>query len=328
MRDGLKVITFILCLCAVTASGQSGQWDEPQDFPDSTAAGRIIERRSPGWRNRARHADAATELAAADRLRDSNRWRRAQRRYRAVVANWHDSVEAVIAQLRLARMMEQRQRYERAFFEYQYLIDHYIGRFPYTQVLESQYELAIHMAEASGRGIFGRIAVDTPLTMLETLLKNAPHSDHAPSIKAAIGKLHERNGAYDLAATTYATLQQRHPGTPEAADAAFREVRVLTRLSRRKSNDEALASETLALLRRYQAMASGQERDKVQLYTDEVEQRVIAFWRERADLYDRIQDRPRAALIVYEEWLSRFPGMDEAEEVRARIESLRKEINE
>ncbi len=325
MRDGLKVITFIVCLCAVTASGQ---WDEPHDFPDSTAVGRKIERRSPGWRNRARHADAVTELAAADRLRDSSRWRRAQRRYRAVVANWHDSVEAVIAQLRLAQMLEQRQRHERAFFEYQYLIDHYIDRFPYTQVLERQYELAIHMAEASGSGIFGRLSVDTPLAMLETLLKNAPHGDRAPSIKAAIGKLHERDGAYDLAATTYATLQQRHPGSPEAAEAAFREVRVLTRLSRRKSNDEALATETLALLRRYQAMVSDQERYKVQRYIDEVEQRVIAFWRERADLYDRIQDRPRAALIVYEEWLSRFPDMDEADEVRARIESLRKKVNE
>ncbi len=324
MRATLKAISVVGFFGVLTASGQ---WDVPHDFPDTPAAGRKIERREPGWRTRARHAEAAKELATADRLLSATRRRAAERRYRAVVANWHNSDEAVTAQLRLAQSLDQRQRHERAFFEYQYLIDHYLGRFDFAPVLERQYELAMDLAEKAGSGFLGRHPVETPRVMLETLLRNAPYGDHAPSIKVTIGKLHEQDGAYELAATTYADLQQRYPGTPQAAEAAYREVRAMTRLSRKQSNDEALATETLARLRRYQARTSGPGRDKVDVYAKEVEQRVIEFWRKRADFYDRIQERPQAALIVYKEWLSRFPEMDQADDVRARIESLQKKVN-
>lgn len=325
MKSVVKAVFVVSFICV---SANAGPWDDPHGFPDTPRAGRQIERREPGWRTRARHETAAGELAAADRLRAAGRWRSAVRRYRAVVANWHDTDEAVTAQLRLAQTLEERQRHERAFNEYQYLMEFYLGRFSFTSVLERQFALAMHLAEKAGGGFLGRHPVDTPRAMLETLLENAPYADMAPSIKATLATLHEKDGAYDLAAMTYASLQQRYPGTPQANEAAYHEVRAMTQFSRKYSNDEALATETLARLRRYQARASAPERDNIQNYIEEVEQRVIAFWRDRAEFYDRIQKRPQSALIVYEEWLARFPEMDQADDVRARIETLRKKVSQ
>lgn len=324
MKSWVPIITASLCLSAV---GAWGEWDTPRDFPHHSVEERSIERRTPGWRTRARYADAETELAEAERLREAGRWRAAGRRYRAVVANWHESPAAVTAQQRLAEMLEQRQRHEQAFYEYQYLIDHYIGRFPFLAVLERQYDLAMQAAERASDGFFGWRSVDGPLAMLEKVLDNAPRWERAPSVKARIGKLQEEDGAYELALNTYSRLQQRYPGTPEAAAAAFREVRAMIRLSRRHPHDEALATEALARLRNYRARVPEAERERVEPYVEEIEKRVIGFWRERANLYDHIQNRPRAALIVYEEWLSRFPDMEDADQIRERIETLRTKVD-
>lgn len=322
------IFKIFLGVCLSCVSVVAGIRDDLHDFPDASKTDRQIERREPGLRTRARHETASDELEAADRLREAGRWRAALRRYRAVVANWHDTDEAVTAQLRLAQMLDQRQRHERAFDEYQYLIEFYIGRFSLPLVLERQFELAMELADKAGGGFWGRHPVDTPRVMLETLLNNAPYGKFAPAIKATLGMLHEKDGNHELAAMTYATLQQRYPDTSQAAEAAYREVRAMVKLSRKHSNDEALATETLARLKRYQAKASVQEGENVREYIEEVEERVIAFWRERAEFYDRIQNRPRSALIVYEEWVARFPEMDNVEGIRARIETLRKKVNQ
>ncbi len=324
MRTGYVIFLGVL---GIAWSAHANTWDNPPNEGQRTAASTLSERRTPGWLTRARHAEAASELADADRRLLAGRWRSGLRRYRAVVANWPDSAEAVLAQRRLAEALDQRKRYEAAFTEYQYLTEHYGGRFPYVPVLERQYAMAMGLATGSGRKQPWARS-DRALPLLEKLLVNAPQWEQAPAIQATVAAIHEHNGDYDLALTAYTVLQQRYPATAQARAAAFNEVRCMTRMVRKRPNDEALAEETSIMLRRFLTRSSDAiERNRAQAYLQEVDQRLIGFHRNRADFYDRIQRKPAAALIVYEEWLSRFPETQDAAAIRQRMDTLRAQIN-
>ncbi len=298
-------------------------WDNSTLPTGAGRKDRISERRTPGWLTRPRHQRAEEELADAVRLHDAGRHRAAIRRYRTVVANWPDASEAVVAQQRLAEVREQRGALEKAFDEYQYLIRHYGGRFPYQPVIERQYAIVMRLA-IEPRGMFRTLhSTQDVLEKLETLRNNAPTWERAPQLQAMIGKLHEKNGDYELAATAYAALQRRYPQTPEAQAAAFREVRCMVLLTRKHPTDEAWIRETHTMLRRYLAHApAGNDRNRAEGFLQELENCLIALWEDRAHFYDHLLNRPQAALIVYQEWLRHFPTMPQADSIRERMETL------
>jgi len=264
------------------------------------------------------------QLEHADRLREAGRLRRAGRAYNALVHRWHQEDEAVDAQLRLASLLYARGRYERAFKEFQYLIDHFAGQFPYEEAIVHQYRIIRHVM-ASRRLLGGRDS-SRALPLLEQVIANAPAHEDAARARVKMGTIHEEGKDYADAVMAYEQVLQRHPRSPEVEEAAWRRALCMVQMSERTPRDEARARAALAALsafrNRYPESAHAQE--AAERHAGVLEH-IAALHFEVADFYDRRARRPAAALIAYQDYLRKFPDGADRAAAEARIHALERE---
>ena len=307
---------FFLVLIASTAPAADDEWSKPESPT-------IQARKRRSILTRASKDTAAEQLRYAGELRDSGRTRRAIRAFDAVVRTWPDSPEAPLAQLAEARLFDQRGKFARAFDEYQYLIDQYAGRSPYLDIVGHQFELADKVRRARHAKILFMPGYTTPekaIPLYETIARNAPTWDRTPEAQYIVGSIQEESGDYELAISSYETVQILYPRAGHAADAAFHQAECAYRISQSSPNDEAACQEArLALSRFVHDHPDHADIAKAREQLVRIEAREAAFLYEKARFYDKLSKKPEAALTLYRDFVKRYPESDRAPDIRERI---------
>ncbi len=275
-------------------------------------------------------ATAAEQMKLAEQFHREKRYRKAANAYQALVYAWPDSPEAPLAQFALARVQEERELYNKAFDEYQYLFDYYPGQFDYRDVLSRQFKIANYlMSTRKGSFLFfpGFEAPERAIPLFEKIIQNAPTWDYAATCQLNIGIIHELNEEEEEAVAAFEIVQNRYNDETILAQASFREAQCLTTLYRNRPNDENSCNAARAALVQFIRTYPGHEnvpesRTTLSKLNDEQVRRAF----ELARYYDQIARRPKAALIAYEEFLRKYASHDCAGVARQRIEILRKDI--
>ncbi len=293
---------------------------------EAGTAGSTRERKRPGWFSHPAMPAAAPQLQYAAMLRDRGSLRQAAKQYERLVRSWPESPEAPVAQLELARILDSRGKTQKAFDEYQYLIDHFGGRFPYTEVIEAQYRLAETVMDArhATLGVFpGFRSPERAVPLFEQIVENAPGWDRTPAAQFTVGRIHQDGGDYDLAIPAFESVQYRYPRSEFAPESAYRQADCAYRIAMRMTHDEQAAAEARTYLEQFlssfprheQAPAAREQRDAI-------ERRLADFLYERARFYDQLAHKPESALIVYRDYMEQFPSSDRAPAVQARINEI------
>jgi outer membrane protein assembly factor BamD (BamD/ComL family) len=294
----------VLCGAPLSSMASSTSTNEP------TAA-----RRGASWLHRAHATNAAEQLAIGRKKESEGRLWRAGRYYLDLVYVWPDSAEAPVAQLAYAQVLEQRGKQADAFEEYQYLIDHYPNQYNHAEVLGRQYAIATNRNEQA---------------LYEQVVDNARHGVHAPECQFRLAKLYEDDEDYAMASTEYQLLQTQYPTSPFAAEAAFRDAYCLYQTFIEETpRDESSGLEARNALARFLVQyPDDRNREKAREYLRKVLNKMAAMTYEQARFYDyRIHPRrARAALIVYRDYVRRFPGADQVEAAKIRISELEQEL--
>lgn len=308
----------LLAAAPCPAQSEFSEQEIPTD-PTEPALKRWHLLRRPGKRT------PQDQLEHAQALENADRTKAALRQFDSLVRTWPDSREAADAQYAVARLYEQLGALDKAFEEYQYLIRNYSNLFPYTAVLERQYEIAKTVIYRRRRFLF--IPHKTPedaLPMLEQIVANGPRWKHAGDAQFTMGTIYEEQEDYDMAIVSYMTVQYRYPDASFSAEAAFRHARCLHHVAERSPNDEAARQEALSFLARYLQRHAGSEHARAaQNLYEQLHKKQVATAFDRAAYYDRIARRPRAALIAYEDFVRQYPTGKPADAARARIAQLR-----
>lgn len=267
----------------------------------------------------------AEQLAYSERLVERGRLRSASSAFRALVYTWPDSPEAPRAQLKFAELLDRRKRYADAFDEYQFLIQYYPGHFAYNDVIRRQYELALMTVSWKRGFLFIRWRErEKAISMLETMLQNAPHWEKADEAQYEVGRLYEEMGQEEMAIMAYAMVQQRYPRSPLAERALFNEVRCSYTLSRRyrHSSDLRMNAAAMAkdfLYRHPRSEFSAQAR----LYLEELYREQAEALYRQAQVYERTAPSLSSAVMIYERLITEYPASLWAQPARARIEHLK-----
>lgn len=270
------------------------------------------------------------QLSHAQALRDEGRLWRAQRQFRALTRYWPNTQEAALAQLGYARTQAERSRATRAFDAYENLLETYAGLFPHTQVLEQMYELAETVMERRrARFLFfpGFHAPERALPLFERITRHGPRWERTPAAKLHIARIQEDIGKWEDAVLSYDRLEARHPGTPEAKEAAFGKGRALFNLAQRYPRDvDGIETAVYTLAFFVQQYPESPYADTAVEQVRTLQERLAELAYEKARYYDRIAREPVAAIITYERFLERFPDTPWSEKARVRLEKLQRKV--
>lgn len=325
MRKLFYILQAVLCAIALFLPAVRAQ---EMEFKAELEG--LPEKKRPGIFHRPAKDSPASQLEYANRLLDTGKPRKAMKQYCALVHEWHDSPEAVTAQMACAELLEERRSYFRAFDEFQYLIDNYTGRFPYEQAIEHQFRIAHYLMTAKRCKFFifpGFSAPERSLPLFEKIVQNAPDWDRTHQAQFFIGLIHEQIRQYGPAIKAYETVQYRYPDSYSAAESSFRRAYCLYITANTRPRDEAGCRNAVSALARFLRDYPGNENaDIAQKYLYKLKKRLAAMHYERAVFYDRIAKRPQAALITYSDFIKKFPSSDMAAQANKRIEALKMEL--
>ncbi len=329
MKSNGSVILAVTVLWCGVVSPLSGFAMQPDPAPREAREPSAPERKAVRWYTlrRPRADTPAGQLALADGLREDGRLRKAVRAYDALVHRWHQQDEAVEAQMQVARLLHARGRYEKSFTEFQYLIDHFAGRFPYTEVIDYQYRIVRHVLERPRRRLFGFSDPERVVPLLKQVVANAPAHDQAPQAALKTGMIYEDAAKFEEASVAYEQVLQRYPRSDEAVEAAFRRAVCLVRMSDRSPRDEAQARSALAALASFlNRYPESPFRGEVLEHRAALMTRVAELHYAIAEFYDRRAKRPEAALIAYRDYLATFPESTRRGAVEARVHELERTV--
>ena len=312
-------IAFCCLLAAVLASSALGEpYEETRKTHSWLSFSRPAEKTSPA------------QLARADKFRAKGKLKAACKAYHALVVTWPGSAEAPAAQFGYAELLEKRGKFSRAFDEYQLLMDHYAGNFPYEDVLDRQFAIAqTVMNKRKGKLLMfgGWKAPERAIPLFEKIVQNGPRGENAAHSQYLIGHAYELSLQEDLAVGAYLTVQQRYPDSPYATEASFARARSWYKLSEDSPNDEESLEQAWTAVTTY--LASYPESDNAPLAR---EMKQTLYGRraktsyEKAVYYDRTAKKPLAALRSYESFVQLFPNSEWTSLAQVRIDALSKDV--
>jgi len=325
----LKKIVFSILVLGLTGAAvlaQGSYRPEPDDFETKETGPEKLDKKTPRFWRRPAQQTPAEQLAYAQAQEAEGHGKKAERHYNVLVHRWHQSEEAPVAQFAYARLLYERGRYERAFREFQYMVQFFSGHFDYNIVLDYQFRIGNHILGKRWAtfGVFrGFESPERALPLLEAIVDNAPNWEKTPAIRLTIAMVYENDGEHDSAIKAYEAVIQAHPGRTEAQTAAYRQATCLADLSDKSQRDERSCRDALSALASFQAAyPQSEHRADVQARLDSLKVRLEEMHYQRALYYDKIEKRPSAALVSYREFLKRFPASDRAPAILERIAEL------
>jgi len=175
------------------------------------------------WR-RAKAKDQLDVALAAFKLEDYSLASKAARR---VVTVFPLSDSAPEAQYLVGRCYEAQHYDEKAFAEYQKVMEKYPKSEKIKEVLQRQYEIALRFLHGQWFKLWGYIpmfpSMDRTAEMFEKIVKGGPYSEVAPHAQLRIGAAREKQKHYPEAVKAYERAADRYDDrTVIAADAHYR----------------------------------------------------------------------------------------------------------
>lgn len=248
---------------------------------------------------------------------------------RRVVKVWPLSDYAPQAQYLMGRCYEAKHQDEKAFKQYQQLVEKYPKLDNYDEVLQRQNEIAGRFLAGQWFKLWGYIpffpSMDKTADMYDKVIKNGPYSEVAPEAQMSVGTAREKQKDFSKAVKAYETAADRYSDRPEvAADALFRAGLAYHKQAREAEYDQHAATQAIAaftdFITLYPSDARVEDAQKL-IAGMKYEQARGSF--KIAEFYQK-KKKYDGALIYYNEVVSKDPASSMAVIARMRIEDLKK----
>jgi outer membrane protein assembly factor BamD len=283
---------------------------------------------SPGKEGKWHRLRAEDQLKVAQNAFETKDYTLALKAARRTVTRWPLSDYAPDAQFLVGQVYEQKKYDEKAFNEYQKLIEKYPKYDKYQQVLERQYEIANRFLGGQWFKLWGRIPIfpsmEKTAAMYEKLVKNGPYSDIGPQAQLNMAAAHEKREDFAKAVKQYEHAADIYHDRKEvSADALFKAGLAYHKQAKTAEYDQNAASQAIATFSDFMALHPEHEKvaEAQKLIAElKTEQARGAF--KIAKFYEK-QRRWAGAMVYYNEVLLKDPNSEFAPEARERIEILK-----
>ncbi|HWI56960.1 MAG TPA: outer membrane protein assembly factor BamD [Bacillota bacterium] len=271
---------------------------------------------------------AKEQLEVAQTAFDKHDYNLALKAARRVDRVWPLSDYAPQAQQLVGRCYEVKGRDERAFKEYQKLVEKH-PKFPaYQEVLQHQFAIANKFLDGKWFRLWGVIpfcSMERTAGMYEKIVKNGPYSEVGPQAQLKLGAAREKQSDYPLAAKAYETAADRYHDRPQvAAEALYKEGHAYKKQAQTAEYDQNTAGQAIATFTDFMTLYPNDSR------VPETQKIIAGLKTEQARgnfqiarFYEKYK-KWNGALIYYNEVLLQDPNSPYAAEARQRIDELKK----
>ena len=199
---------------------------------------------------------AKDQLDVAQAAFDKKDYNLALKAAKRVGSNWPLSDYAPRAAYLAGRCYEAKKQDERAFQEYQKILEKYPKVDNYEEVIQRQFAICNRYLAGQWFKLWGYIpffpSMDKTVAMYEKLVKNGPYSDVAPQAQMNIGAAREKQSRlfstdpYIQAAKAYELAAERYRDRPAvAADALYKEAEAFNKQARTAEYDQSMSGKAI-----------------------------------------------------------------------------------
>jgi outer membrane protein assembly factor BamD len=244
------------------------------------------------------------------------------------------------AQYLLGRCYVAKRNDEKAFKQYQKLVDFYPKSTHYEEVLREQFEIANRFLAGQWFRLWGFIplfsSMDRTAQLYEQIIRNGPYSPVAPQSQLNIGVAREKQvnffnriDPFQSAVRAYETAADRYfDNKPVAAQATFKAGEAYYRLARKAEYDQSAAGQAISRFTDFIALFPNDPRvEEAQSMMATLRAEQARGFFELARYYEK-RKVWAGALIYYNEAYSRDPRAPFAEQARQKIDEIRKRIEQ
>ena len=284
-----------------------------------------------GGEGKWRRTRAKDQLEVAQAAFDKGDFTLATKAARHLVKTWPLSDYAPRAQYLLGRCYEARHDDDKAFKEYQKLLEKYPKSDKINESLARQYEIAGRFLKGQWFKLWGFLpffpSMDRTAEMYDKIVKNGPFSEVAPHAQLRIGAAREKQGNLGEAVKAYETAADRYHDRPKiAADALYQAGVAYQHQAGPADYDQSLAGKSIASLNDFVTLFPGDQRGaeahKI-MASLKAEQARGNF--KIAQFYEK-RKRWNGALVYYNEVVLQVPDSPAATQARQRIDALKQRL--
>ena len=274
---------------------------------------------------------AKDQLEVAQQAFDRQDFDTALKAARRTVNVWPFSDYAPQAQYLVARCYEAKGDDQKAFKQYQRLVEKYPKVAEADDVLSRQFEIANRFLGGQWFKLWGYIplppSMDKTVEMYEQVIKNGPYSKVGPPAQLAVGTAREKQKDWPAAVKAYERAADRYSDQPAvASEAMYKAGMAYLKEARTSEYDQTVASRAIATFTDFSTLYPDDQRvNDTQKHIESLrtEQARGAF--HTAQFYEK-RKKWRAAVIYYNDVLNKDASSPYADVARLRIEQLNKRM--
>ena len=279
------------------------------------------------WINGPDCENAAGQFAHCQELLKEENWSKACKQVDALVREWPAAPESPKAQLLLAETrLERLHDYEDAFADYRYLLDFYSLQCDYNKIADKLYEVAGILKREGKAVMFVRFenTVDVRRAY-ETCVLRAPGASWVTDAMLTIAELRVNEGKLTEAVKVLENLRNLHPDTRAAKVAIFREAKVRMDVLREHEYNRSRCQDTIDFLKLAMSRCDADDVESLRRWLEEAVALIEDEAYRSAVFYDSNTRTRRSAINAYERYLSEYPASVHADDVRRRLEQLKRQ---
>ena len=272
---------------------------------------------------------AKDQLEVAQAAFDKKAYGLALKAARRVVKVWPLSDFAPQAQYLLGRCYEAQGKDEKAFSEYQKLLEKHPKISNYQDILQRQYIITDRFLAGKWFRLWGYIpffpSMERTADMYAKIVKDGAYSDVAPQAQLKIGAAREKQHNFPMAVKAYELAADRYNDRPPiASEALYRAGLACHKQAQTAEYDQSTAAQAIATFTDFITLYPNDPRvPKAQSIILSLKSEQARGNFQTAKFYDR-RKKWNGALVYYNEVVLQDPNSPYGAEARQRIDTLKR----
>ena len=257
---------------------------------------------------------------------DSNNFKKAEKKFETFYANFPNDKRSYLAVLMHGHSLMKLEKFEEAFFVYQFCIDNYFNNIEkYDDVLHLQFKAAKSFMNRRRMTIIsgGYKSPELAIPLLEQIINNNPEWSNSAEVLYLIGETNQNIKKYEEAILSYKKIIYQFSDSLFYEKAFWKHIQCLNILLEKYPNSSEIQDRLLNVSTVYlNNISSSENRKKIVLIRNQLYEIKAKKLFDQGKFYEDVVKNNKAAILSFQSMINNFPKSKLVSNALIQIEFL------